>query len=231
MDRDVTNTPQEWNEPNDDHWIEYEKLSNDTKIQLLSELNTSNALKSSFDYQNFRLPQHIANEHRYDERVFLPVVKFSPKNVKNVKKAQKRVKHKQLVRLTRKPFPSSSQSDLLLSPNPNSLDLLLEQGVIAVFPSAGKLPPPLPHVLHDYLGYYYSELKLSNWLIDDEIFDVDISMDEPVTLKDFKNTDKKNDFLPDSLFNLFGDVNIEGDLEIELDEKPKKLKGSRKFRR
>ena len=67
--------------------------------------------------------------------------------------------------------------------------------------------------------------------VDDEIFDVDISMDEPVTLKDFKNTDKKNDFLPDSLFNLFGDVNIEGDLEIELDEKPKKLRGSRKFRR
>ena len=67
--------------------------------------------------------------------------------------------------------------------------------------------------------------------IDDEIFDVDISMDEPVTLKDFKNTDKKNDLLPDSLLNLFGDINIGGDLEIELDEKPKRLKGSRKFRK
>ena len=67
--------------------------------------------------------------------------------------------------------------------------------------------------------------------IDNEVFDVDISMDDPVTLKDFKNTDKKNDFLPDSLFNLFGDINIGGDLEIELDEEPKKLKGSRKFRR
>ena len=67
--------------------------------------------------------------------------------------------------------------------------------------------------------------------IDDEIFDVDISMDDPVTLRDFKNTDKQNDFLPDSLLNLFGDVNIEGDLEIELDEKPKRLKGSRKFRK
>ena len=40
-----------------------------------------------------------------------------------------------------------------------------------------------------------------------------------------------SDVLPDSLLNLFGDVNIEGDLEIELDENPKKLRGSRKFRR
>ena len=40
-----------------------------------------------------------------------------------------------------------------------------------------------------------------------------------------------SDVLPDSLLNLFGDVNIEGDLEIELDEGPKKMRGSRKFRR
>ncbi len=67
--------------------------------------------------------------------------------------------------------------------------------------------------------------------IDDEVFDVTIDMDDPVTLKDFNNSQKTSDVLPDSLLNLFGDVNIEGDLEIELDEKPKRLKGSRKFRK
>ena len=35
--------------------------------------------------------------------------------------------------------------------------------------------------------------------IDDEIFDVDISMDEPVTLKDFKNTDKNFEHIPSDL--------------------------------
>ena len=39
------------------------------------------------------------------------------------------------------------------------------------------------------------------------------------------------DVLPDSLLNLFGDIHIGGDLEIELDENPKKLRGARKFRR
>ena len=39
------------------------------------------------------------------------------------------------------------------------------------------------------------------------------------------------DVLPDSLLNLFGDIHIGGDLEIELDENPKKLRGARKFRK
>ncbi len=67
--------------------------------------------------------------------------------------------------------------------------------------------------------------------IDDEVFDVTIDMDDPVTLKDFNNSQKTSDVLPDSLLNLFGDVHIGGDLEIELDEVPKKLRGSRKFRK
>tara|TARA_Y100001937_G_scaffold72208_1_gene98211 strand:- start:1650 stop:3326 length:1677 start_codon:yes stop_codon:yes gene_type:complete len=64
-----------------------------------------------------------------------------------------------------------------------------------------------------------------------ESFDVTIDMDDPLTLKDFNTPQKTSDVLPDSLLNLFGDINIGGDLEIELDENPKKLKGSRKFRR
>ncbi len=67
--------------------------------------------------------------------------------------------------------------------------------------------------------------------IDDGVFDVTIDMDDPVTLKDFNNSQKTSDVLPDSLLNLFGDVHIGGDLEIELDEVPKKLRGSRKFRK
>ena len=67
--------------------------------------------------------------------------------------------------------------------------------------------------------------------IDDEVFDVTIDMDDPVTLKDFNTPQKTSDVLPDSLLNLFGDIHIGGDLEIELDEIPKKLRGSRKFRK
>ena len=67
--------------------------------------------------------------------------------------------------------------------------------------------------------------------IGDESFDVTIEMDDPVTLKDFNTPRKTSDILPDSLLNLFGDIHIGGDLEIELDENPKKLRGSRKFRK
>ncbi len=62
--------------------------------------------------------------------------------------------------------------------------------------------------------------------------DASFSMEEPLTLNDFtKNTDESNNFLPDSLLNLFGDVNVGGDIEIELDEEPKKMRGSRKWRK
>ena len=48
---------------------------------------------------------------------------------------------------------------------------------------------------------------------------------------DVDSQEEISDVLPDSLLNLFGDVNIGGDLEIEIEEEPKKLRGSRKFRK
>lgn len=66
--------------------------------------------------------------------------------------------------------------------------------------------------------------------IDDEGFEVSIDMDDPLTLDEFSEEDGESDVIPNTLLSLFGDVNIGGDLEIEMDETPKKLKGSRKWR-
>ncbi len=46
-----------------------------------------------------------------------------------------------------------------------------------------------------------------------------------------ENEEEDDEFLPDTLLTLFGDVNIDGDLEIELDEEPQKMRGSRKWRK
>tara|TARA_R110002051_G_scaffold286290_2_gene348811 strand:+ start:7932 stop:8402 length:471 start_codon:yes stop_codon:yes gene_type:complete len=54
---------------------------------------------------------------------------------------------------------------------------------------------------------------------------------DDITIDDFNIPKEKSDVLPDSLLNLFGDVNVDGDLEIEMEEEPKKLRGARKFRR
>ena len=67
--------------------------------------------------------------------------------------------------------------------------------------------------------------------IDDEVWDIDIEMDGPNTLNGVDSQEEISDVLPDSLLNLFGDVNVGGDLEIEIEEEPKKLRGSRKFRK
>jgi len=67
--------------------------------------------------------------------------------------------------------------------------------------------------------------------IDDEVWDIDIEMDGPNTLNGLDSQEEISDVLPDSLLNLFGDVNVGGDLEIEIEEEPKKLRGSRKFRK
>lgn len=65
----------------------------------------------------------------------------------------------------------------------------------------------------------------------DESIDVNTPMEELLTLDDFIEDEGKSDVIPDTLLSLFGDVNIGGDLEIEMDEEPKKLRGSRKFRK
>ena len=54
-------------------------------------------------------------------------------------------------------------------------------------------------------------------------------LDELLLDPDDESTD--DSVIPDTLLTLFGDVNIDGDLEIELDEEPKKMRGSRKFRK
>ena len=61
--------------------------------------------------------------------------------------------------------------------------------------------------------------------MDVESFDMDDLLTEPT------DDTPSSDVIPDTLLTLFGDVNVDGDLEIELDEEPKRLKGSRKFRR
>jgi len=50
-------------------------------------------------------------------------------------------------------------------------------------------------------------------------------MDEPYEEVDFMDYEEKSDVLPDSLVNLFGN------LDMELDETPKKMRGSRKWRK
>ena len=67
--------------------------------------------------------------------------------------------------------------------------------------------------------------------IDDEEFEVSIAMDEPLSLDEFSEEDEESDVIPDTLLSLFGDVNIGGDLEIEMEEQPQKLRGSRKWRK
>lgn len=74
----------------------------------------------------------------------------------------------------------------------------------------------------------YSEMSNE---IDGEDWSVDIEMVDPITLNGLDSQEEISDVLPDSLLNLFSDVNIEGDLEIKIEEEPKKLRGSRKFRK
>jgi hypothetical protein len=57
---------------------------------------------------------------------------------------------------------------------------------------------------------------------DIELYDM---MDEPYEEVDFMDYEEKSDVLPDSLVNLFGN------LDMELDETPKKMRGSRKWRK
>ena len=67
--------------------------------------------------------------------------------------------------------------------------------------------------------------------IDDEGFEINVEMDEPLTFDEFTEEGEESDVIPDTLLSLFGDVNIGGDLEIEIEEQPQKLRGSRKWRK